>query len=144
MNFKIWLGIVVALVLFGAAGLYLAPQEPEKTLHTEKSNLIVVDAPRRGERISSPLIVTGRARGNWYFEASFPIEILDAEGNVIGQGYAETKNDWMTEEFVPFESISIPFSPQAAESQGTLILRRDNPSGLPEHDDALEVPVIFE
>jgi hypothetical protein len=27
--------------------------------------------------------------------------------------------------------------------QGTLIMQKDNPSGLPEHDDAFEIPIRF-
>ena len=31
----------------------------------------------------------------------------------------------------------------AYSNRGALILKKDNPSGLPEHDDALEVPILF-
>ena len=27
--------------------------------------------------------------------------------------------------------------------RGSLILKKDNPSGMPEHDDALEIPIFF-
>lgn len=46
----------------------------------------------------------------------------------------------MTEEFVPFTATLRFTSPGG---HGTLILRKDNPSGLPEHDDALVIPVRF-
>lgn len=48
----------------------------------------------------------------------------------------------MTEEFVPFEA-KIEFE-ILATSKGVLILEKDNPSGLPENDDQLRVPVRFE
>ena len=109
----------------------------------EKQDLIQASFPRPGNNITSPLVATGQARGNWFFEASFPISVLDAEGNLIGQGYAEAEGEWMTTVFVPFESIAITFTPQPTGSQGTVVLHKDNPSGLPEHDDELHIPVVF-
>ncbi len=109
----------------------------------EKQDLIQAAFPRPGSRITSPLVAEGEARGNWYFEASFPISIHKADGTQIGQGYAQAQGEWMTTEFVPFQSISIEFEPQPAGSAGTVILHKDNPSGLPEHDDELRIPVVF-
>ncbi len=109
----------------------------------EKVDLVQATSPLPNTTISSPLVVSGEARGFWYFEASFPIEVLDAGGGVIGQGYAQAQGEWMTEEFVPFESIPITFTAQPTGSMGKVILKKDNPSGLPENDDQLEIPVMF-
>ena len=109
----------------------------------EKADLIIADFPRPGDAISSPLVARGQARGNWYFEASFPVEVLDANGNRIGQGYAQAQGEWMTTDFVPFRSIEVSFPKQPAGSKGTVVLHKDNPSGLPEHDDQLTIPVTF-
>src|SRR5690606_22506193 len=92
--------------------------------------------------VSSPLNVAGVARGNWYFEASFPIEVVDANGKRLGLGIAEAQGDWMTEDFVPFESV-IEFSAVPTTQTGKVILHKDNPSGLPEHDARVEIPVRF-
>lgn len=105
-------------------------------------NLITVDSPDPGDRITSPLTITGEARGTWYFEASFPVELRDASGAVIAQHYAEAQGEWMTENFVPFRS-TLSFPAQPAGSQGTLILRKDNPSGLPENDNSVSIPIVF-
>lgn len=107
-----------------------------------KQNLIVIDNPRPNQRVSSPLLITGRARGNWYFEASFPIKIVDANGLQLGIVPAQAIGDWMTTEFVPFTTTLTFTTPTTAT--GTLILQKDNPSGLPEHDDALEIPIVFD
>ena len=48
----------------------------------------------------------------------------------------------MTEMFVLFESV-IKFKKPRSGSQGTLILKKDNPTDRPEFDDALEIPVLF-
>jgi hypothetical protein len=107
----------------------------------EKRDLIVLESVQPNEKITSPLTLKGRARGYWYFEASFPVEILDGNGNKIGQGLATAQDEWMTEDFVPFEAPVTFTAPTTAN--GTLVLHKDNPSGLPEHDDKLLIPVTF-
>ena len=108
----------------------------------EKTDLIRVDYPRPNQEIESPFIVKGEARGYWFFEADFPVVLTDWDGLIIAQAIAQAKGEWMTEDFVQFEA-QLEFEKPEYSSRGTLILRKDNPSGLPEHDDALEIPVIF-
>jgi len=107
----------------------------------EKTDLIRIDSPRPNQTVSSPLTVRGEARGYWFFEASFPVELLNEDNNVIAQGIATAKNDWMTEDFVPFEAV-LEFK-KPSTKQGTLVLKKDNPSGLPENDDRLYLPLTF-
>jgi hypothetical protein len=110
----------------------------------EKSNLIIVDNPRPNQVIQSPLFIKGRARGMWFFEASFPVILVNWDGLIIAQGFAEARGDWMTEEFVPFEAnLYFTIDKDTYSNRGVLILKKDNPSGLPENDDALEMPIIF-
>lgn len=107
----------------------------------EKHDLIRVSSPRPNEIIQGPVIVQGEARGYWFFEASFPIRVYDAEGNELGVGIAQAEGEWMTEEFVPFRAQVSFRTPQT--TTGTLVLERDNPSGLPEYDDSLIMPIRF-
>ena len=107
-----------------------------------KVNVIRVDSPRPGAVIESPLVITGQARGTWFFEGDFPIVLVDLDGLIIAEGYATAQGEWMTEEFVPFEG-RLEFNVPELYNRGTLILQKDNPSDLPENDDALEVPVEF-
>ncbi|MDO8489895.1 MAG: Gmad2 immunoglobulin-like domain-containing protein [bacterium] len=110
----------------------------------EKTDLIRVDTPRPNAIVSSPFTIRGEARGSWFFEATFPVELIDSDGLTIAQGIATAKKDWMTSEFVPFEAtLTFAVNKNKDSSKGVLILRKDNPSGLAEHDDALEVPVTF-
>lgn len=102
--------------------------------------LIVVDAPHSNELVTSPLTVTGKARGTWYFEASFPVRLFDASGNEIAIGVAQAQGDWMTEDYVPF-SVSLSFT--TTDRTGTLVLQKDNPSGMPENDASVTLPVRF-
>lgn len=107
-----------------------------------KENLIRVENPAANGFVASPLVIRGEARGNWFFEATFPIELLDGEGKAIAGHYAEAQGDWMTADFVPFEAV-LNFEKPATQT-GTLVLKKSNPSGLPEHDDELRIPVAFE
>ena len=107
----------------------------------EKQDLIRVNSPRPNELIQSPLEIKGEARGTWYFEASFPIKLIDEVGNEIGHAIAQAQSDWMTEDFVPFEA-NLEFT-KPKSKKGTLIFKKDNPSGLPENDDELRIPVRF-
>jgi hypothetical protein len=104
-------------------------------------DLVHVNAPLPGAKIGSPLTVTGRARGNWYFEASFPVRLLDANGNEIAIKAAQASGDWMTTEYVPF-SVTLTFA-QPTTPTGTLILQKDNPSGESQFDDSVSIPVTF-
>lgn len=111
----------------------------------EKIDLVRLESPRPNETISSPLIIRGEARGTWFFEASFPVTLVNWDGLIIAESFATAQSEWMTTDFVPFEAkIEFEFDPNTYSNRGFLILRKDNPSGLPEHDDALEIPIYFE
>jgi len=105
-------------------------------------DLIRVFTPQANEKISSPLLITGEARGFWFFEATFPVKLLDDKGNIIAQHYAQAKGDWMTEDFVPFESELVFEAPTT--QKGWLVLEKDNPSSLSENADELRIPIIFD
>ncbi|MBU1557450.1 Gmad2 immunoglobulin-like domain-containing protein [Patescibacteria group bacterium] len=112
----------------------------------EKDNLIRLDNPRPNQKIESPLTLKGEARGTWFFEGDFPVILTDWDGKIIAEGFFTAKDDWMTEEFVPFEGTLVFENPENLgdfSEKGSLILRKDNPSGLPENDDALEIPIRF-
>lgn len=99
-----------------------------------------VTEPQPRAIVKSPLTVTGEARGTWYFEASFPVQLLDEQGSLIVMIPAQAEGDWMTTDFVPF-SVTLNFETDA--KMGTLVLMKDNPSGLPEHAAEVRIPVRF-
>lgn len=100
-----------------------------------------ITRPQPGQAMTSPFTVTGEARGRWYFEASFPVKLLDANGKLLVQTHAQAQGEWMTAEFVPFTS-TLEF-PQSTTTTGTLVLEKDNPSGEPQHADSRSFPVRF-
>lgn len=109
-----------------------------------KADLIRLTTPLPGARITSPVTLQGEARGYWFFEASFPVTVVDWDGRIIGNGIATADGEWMTENFVPFTAtVTFTVDPETPYRRGALILQKDNPSGLPENDNALEIPVTF-
>lgn len=117
------------------------PEEPP-TKKGEIPNEIVVDSPLINQAVNSPLVIHGQARGFWFFEASFPIEIYDNNDFLLGQTVAQAQGEWMTENFIPFEA-EIRFSAPST-ARGILVLAKDNPSGLPENEKELRIPIVFE
>jgi hypothetical protein len=122
-------------------------QIPSPKLSPETANdttqMIEVIAPTALSVIASPLTVTGRARGPWYFEGSFPVELIDdATSLPLAVGMAQAQGEWMTENWVPF-SVVLTFAAQPSGNTGKLILRNDNPSGLPENEMSVVIPVKF-
>lgn len=163
---KQWLLITVPMliIIVGFFAVFLIPAKPSHDLsggseepgggstaasstatgptYATIDNLIAVDAPFKNATVSSPLVISGTARGTWYFEASAPIELRDANGKVIAQGHVDAQGDWMTEDFVPFKT-TLTFATQPAGSKGTLVLKNDNPSGDPARQKELLIPVAF-
>lgn len=145
---------LVILVLILLAGAYFGYREYNKTKQNTKTTVsldvgngpnlkdeIIVSFPRPLQKIESPLSLTGKARGNWYFEASFPAEVVDANENTLGRGIMQADGDWMTTDFVPF-SGEITFETPKTKT-GSIIIRNDNPSGRPENEKKLIIPVAF-
>lgn len=151
---KIVLALVLIVILAGA--YFMLNKDKQAEIKTDPliiiraisyKDMIRIDLPSNTDgkvnnKISSPLQIGGSARGNWYFEASFPVQVLDENGVVLGTGIAQAEGEWMTTEYVPF-SGQIVFSKPKGKT-GTLVFRKDNPSGLPEHDDSLPIPIVFE
>ncbi len=134
----------VIFILLGSVVFAGVQKEMPEELATTTGNtdIIRLTSPRSGEAIESPLIITGEARGPWYFEATFPVVLTDWDGLIIAQHYAEAQDSWMTTEYVPFRAV-LEFEKPAYGERGSLILRKSNASGLPEHDDALEISIKF-
>ena len=108
----------------------------------EKSNLVLVNSPRPNTSIKSPFTITGQARGSWFFEAQFPVQLFNSTGELLAEGFATAEGEWMTEEFVPF-TATLTFDALSA-GKGELMLIKANPSDLPENADELVIPVVFE
>mgnify|MGYP003452599782 CR=1 FL=1 len=151
---KTSLALAGLVMIFLFVGLYFSfqksevvepvnsPETPEVVGISEQDNLIKVSYPKPDEKVSSPLVIRGEARGNYFFEASFPVVLTNWDGLIIAEGIAQAQGEWMTEDFVPFVA-NLEFTKPDYGERGFLILKKDNPSGLPEHDFAIEIPIYF-
>lgn len=139
---NIAIAAIILAILAGAAW-YLRPTPNRGTDNSaEKYDLIRVTAPLPNTTVSGSITITGEARGTWFFEASFPVRLLDSSGTQIAVAIAQAQGEWMTTEFVPFETtLDIP---DTTRGPATLVFEKDNPSGLPEHDDSLSIPVTVQ
>ncbi len=140
MNIRTIFIACLILTTLSVAGIFYYAIEKEK--NDPPPTPIRVFTPTQGQTISSPLAITGEARGSWFFEASFPIQLVNADGKVVGTAIAQAQGEWMTNDFVPFRA-TLEFS-SPGSTTGMLILNKDNPSGLPEHDARVSVPIVFE
>lgn len=137
------IAILVSLMGYFLVEKYYNPGQFESLGNAlEKNDLIRLKSPRSGSLVQSPLLVQGLARGYWFFEASFPVKLYDSNDVLLGIGIAQAIGEWMTEEFVSFQA-TLEFATPATK-EGTLVLEKDNPSGLPEHADELRVPIRFQ
>jgi hypothetical protein len=107
-------------------------------------DVVSVVSPRTGSRVTMPLSVSGSARGQWFFEGSFPLELLAEDGRSIARGNVNAVGEWMTTDFVPFKA-TLTLDPASASYQGaaTLVLKKDNPSDDRSRDDSLRMPLIL-
>ncbi len=101
---------------------------------------VVLTSPKANAAVEKTFVVAGAAPGPWYFEASFPIKVLDKDGNVLVNTHADAQGDWMTTEQVTF-TANITITNYSGPA--TLVLMKDNPSGLPEHDDSIEIAIVI-
>lgn len=131
--------------------------EVTQTTYTSLKGIeLIVTSPIKDSVVTSPLTITGEAPGFWYFEATFRVTLVNWDGLIIAEGYATAQGEWMTEAMVPFTTILeftdvLPLTEEIEDlsqvqdfmKKGALILQRDNPSGLPENDDAIEFSIRF-
>jgi hypothetical protein len=136
---KKWWTLVAVLFIIIVIGVIVLAVVPAPN---HLSDTILVDTPLAHAEVQSPLHISGKARGTFYFEATFPVKLKDADGNVLAQSPAQAQGNWETSDFVPFTS-TLTFAPQPAGSPGTLVFTNDNPSGDPAIQIELDIPVTF-
>lgn len=96
---------------------------------------------KKDQLVASPLTIKGRARGSWFFEGEFPVKLMDEKGNFFVTSFVTAKGEWMTENWVPFEA-KITFQKPATKN-GFLFFAKNNPSGMPQNDYSITIPIKF-
>lgn len=160
-----WLLITVVLIAIIAGLVWYIMIQPATIVHTDSTPIatttqpqttpvntttsatlplsahVSVTEPVSGGTVGKTFTVSGKAPGNWYFEASFPIMVRDSNDKVIARTHGNAQGDWMTTNLVAFTAtVNIE---AAYKGSATLILLRDNPSGMPENDDSVSIPIVI-
>ncbi len=125
-----------------SSGTGLNPAASPYAYVNASGDTILVDAPAPNAAVLKTFTVSGKARGPWYFEASFPVVVTDANGAVLAQIPAHADGDWMTNDFVPF-SASITISNGYA-GPATVTLKKDNPSGEPQNEASVSYEIVIQ
>ncbi|MFA5714440.1 MAG: GerMN domain-containing protein [Candidatus Paceibacterota bacterium] len=96
-----------------------------------------------GQAISSPLTIKGRVMGGHWtgFEGQVGIvELVDSDGERLGLAILNATSDWMK---MPtnFEATLSFEAPK--DSNVFLIFHNENPSGMPDREEVMSLPVKF-
>ncbi len=102
---------------------------------------VVVETPTIGMVVKSPLVVKGKAKNSWFFEANIPVTLKDGNGKILAQKGFSALGDWTIPGYVEFADTLVFETPTT--EFGVLLIEKDNPSGLPENDASFAVPVKF-
>lgn len=143
---KIWTGLVLACALAACSPPAQDAKQPDApAARAAAEAAIAVAAPHPGEQLKSPLVATGTAPNDWYFEASFPSMLVGADGRVIAEAPAQAQSDWTVQGPVNFRA-ELTFHVDH-ETPATLVLQEDMPRDT---DDTavgqreIRIPVILE
>ncbi|HCC22823.1 TPA: hypothetical protein DF272_01440 [Candidatus Falkowbacteria bacterium] len=93
--------------------------------------LIRVVSPKVGDTVSNPIQYSGEARGQFYFEGSFPVRLETPSGKIIAQSFATAQGEWMTENFVPFTGQLTFNYADIEDGRLNLVFEKDNAGDLP-------------
>lgn len=145
------LGVVIVvllglLIFVPSAHTPSAPPEGRvaQTPTVSADGHVSITLPLANATIVSAAAVAGSVTGGgWFFEGTFPVKVLDADGAVLGEGHvqAEPADAWMSTGTVAFAGTVEFKTPHYAT--GTLVFSKDNPSGLPANAGEVRVPVRF-
>lgn len=109
-----------ALVLVAALAGCSQPVAPLSPLATQA----VISAPASGARVGSPVRAEGVAPQDWYFEAIFDAQLLDANGEIIAEAPATAQTDWTVPGDIPFLA-ELEYT-SVVEQSGTIVLIADS------------------
>lgn len=108
---------------------------------TPSPSPVVILSPNLFSPLKSPQKIIGLIERSWVFEATFPVELFDNQNRSLFQGNASAPN-WLSdqEKYTDF-SATLKFSTKS--KNGYLKIQNDNPSGIPQNNKSIIIPVIF-
>lgn len=127
---------------------YTTSSTPIHQNQSDAPTVAISPATSRGQVIlaldGDTITFAGLASGTMFYEGTFPAYLQDQDNVVLAQGLVEADGDWMTEDEVPFTATLHAVEPISAPLTGTLVLQKDNPSGLPANDLTVIFSAILE
>ena len=103
---------------------------------------VVVTTPLPNATVPHEFTVAGTAPNQWFDEAVFPMQVRDANDDLIGTSQGQAQGDWTQPGLVTFTShMTVDAS---YEGPANLILLKDNPSGLPQNIDSVTIPITVQ
>jgi|GEM_PF-981424 len=126
----------------GKSFIQPTPDNTQSSPSTGSLTEVVVTEPVSGAFVANSFIVRGTVPPGWMFEGVFPVELQNAKGIAIAQatGTELEPGSWSSGSPIAF-TATVEFP--ATTGKGTLVLKKDNPSGLPENDRSFKLPVAF-
>jgi len=143
MDKKIFILLAFVIVLL-AGVVFFKFWKVEKPEVTIKDGLVVL-SPQENEEVTSPLKIRGYVNGGGWaaFEGQAGWVELKAEqggvAQVLGTALLTATGEWMTQ-IVNFET-TLSFNPKLAIGDLTLQFHNENPSGSPENERSLVLPI---
>lgn len=106
---------------------------------------IIVDSPKSGKEIFSPLEISGFVTGddNWIgFEGQTgAVQLLDENNVKLGSAVLSATTDW-TKGFPIYFKTNLEFS-SGKKQNGKLVFNNENPSGMEEKNKEFVLPVLI-
>lgn len=96
---------------------------------------LTINEPQQGQKATSPLTVSvtidntkDNCRWSVFEGQAGTIELKNKQGEIVGSAILTTSDDWMTDEPTKY-SGTITFTPDESETEYTLVVNEENPSG---------------
>lgn len=106
---------------------------------SEKGSILILDNIKDGDTVDEGFEIKGRVSGEWFFEGTFPVRVLNTQGEIIESLIATSKGDWMTSNLVDFTfTLDLDLD---KESIVKIVFEKSNASNLVENDDSASITV---
>lgn len=93
-------------------------------------------------RENNEIVITWEATWDWYFEWQFNVELLDNNWNSISESQVMAEWEWMSEDYVPFNST---INYEDLNTTGIqVVFHKANPSWLPANDFSKTININLE
>jgi len=129
---------MLGLVLLASCGQPVS--EPEPALPAPSTAALVLETPHEGMSARSPLVVSGEAPSDWFFEEQFPTLLMDADGRVLAEApaIAQTPVSENIGAMIRFRAQLVFVV--TSDTPVTLVLQEDMPrEGAPARESRLAV-----